>query len=86
VSIDGPFRWFNASLTCHFALIFNMSSIAFLIANVHYVMEGAGGSSLLIQGYVPKTRRVGTKLSGPAVSFIAFTPICRTISLVTPRP
>ena len=48
--IDGPFYWFSVLLTCFFALIFNISSIAFFMAAACYIIEGASGSSLLIQG------------------------------------
>jgi len=46
--IDGPFCWFSILLTCFFALILIISFIAFLIAAAHYIIEGAGRSSLLI--------------------------------------
>jgi hypothetical protein len=48
VVIDGPFRWFSASLTYFFALILTISSITFFIAVARYIIEGAGGLSLLI--------------------------------------
>jgi len=42
---DGPFYWFSTSLTCFFALILAISSIAFFIAAACYIIEGAGGLS-----------------------------------------
>jgi len=48
VVIDGPFCWFSALLTCFFALIFTISSIAFFMAAARCVIEGAGGSISLI--------------------------------------
>ena len=48
VVTDGPFRWFSALLTCFFALILAISSIAFFMAAAYYIINGVGRSSLLI--------------------------------------
>ena len=48
IVIDRPFHQFSISLTCFFALILTISSIAFFIATARYIIEGAGGSSSLI--------------------------------------
>jgi hypothetical protein len=47
---DGPFRWFKALLTCFWALILEISSIAFLIAAAHWVTVRVGGSRSVILG------------------------------------
>ena len=48
IVIDKPFYWFSISLIYFFALIFNISSIAFFIAAACYIIEGTSGLSLLI--------------------------------------
>ncbi len=48
VVMDGPFYWFSALLTCFFALIFIISSIAFFIATAYYIIDSAGRLNLLI--------------------------------------
>jgi len=48
VVIDRLFCWFNILLTCFFALILTISSIAFFIAAARYIIEGAGRLSSLI--------------------------------------
>jgi len=45
---DGLFCWFSALLTCFFALILTISSIAFFIAAAYCIIEGASRLSLLI--------------------------------------
>ena len=45
-----------------------------------------GGSLSVIRGYAPKTSKVGTRPSEPAVSLIALTAICSSMYLVTPCP
>ena len=80
--IDRPFYQFSTLLTCFLVLILAISSIAFFMAAARCVIDGAGGLSLLIQGQVLKTRSVGTRLSGPAVSLVAFTAIYKANSLV----
>jgi len=46
--IDGPFYWFSVLLTCFFALILTISSIAFFIAATRYIIKGTGRLSSLI--------------------------------------
>jgi len=46
--IDRLFYWFSVLLTYFFALILTISSIAFFIAAVRYIIEGVNRLSLLI--------------------------------------
>ena len=46
-------------------------------------MDGDGASILVIYRYAPKTKKVGIILSSLAELLIAFTAICRFISLLT---
>jgi hypothetical protein len=46
-------------------------------------MDSDRVSILVICGYTLKTKRVGIILSGPAELLIAFTAICKLISLLT---
>jgi hypothetical protein len=48
VVIDGPFRWFSALLTCFFVLILMISSIAFFMAVIYYIVDNASGLNSLI--------------------------------------
>ncbi|KAK1991054.1 hypothetical protein LX36DRAFT_736772 [Colletotrichum falcatum] len=47
--------------------------MAFFIALAYWVINSEGGELSDIRGYTPKTRSVGTRPLGPAVSLIAFT-------------
>jgi hypothetical protein len=55
--------------------------MAFLIIFACYITVGNSASNLTIQGYMPNTNRVGTNLSGPAVSLIALNAIYNAMSL-----
>ena len=48
VVTDRPFHWFNALLTCFLALILAISSIAFFITAVCYIINGANGLNSFI--------------------------------------
>ena len=53
------------------------------ITSALLVMDSDKASILVIYGYAPKTKRVGIILSNSAKSLIAFTAICKLISLST---
>ena len=48
IVMDGLFCWFSILLTCFFALILTISSIAFFMAAAYCVVDSASGLSLLI--------------------------------------
>ena len=58
--------------------------MAFFTIFTRYMTVGKGVSSLAIHRYAPNTNKVGTKLSGPAVSLKALNAIYRAISLSIP--
>jgi hypothetical protein len=75
--VQGPFLVLIALLTLSLALSALSILIAFHTASALWRMSGNRGELELIRGYVPKTRSVSTSLFRPAVSFRAFTAICR---------
>ena len=81
--VFGPFLIVSASLTWRSAWRQQTSLVAAQIASALLVIDGDGVSILVIHGYAPKTKRVGIIPSGPAELLIAFTAICRLISLLT---
>ena len=86
LSVDvvfGPFLIASASLTWRSAWRRRTSLVAARIALALLVTDSDRASILVIYGYAPKTKRVGTILSGLAKSLIAFIAICKLISLLT---
>jgi hypothetical protein len=73
----GPFCCLRVSITCRFVCISATCFIAFVIALLRSVTVGEGLLEVVIQGYVPNTKRVGTRPLGPTISFIALVAICR---------
>jgi len=86
LSVDMVFRPFliaSASLTWRSAWRRRTSLVAAQIASALLVTDGDRVSILVIYRYAPKTKRVGTILSGLAKLLIAFIAIYRLISLLT---
>lgn len=69
--MSGPLWVARASDTWRAALILRTSVIAFRTALARIIINSDRGDWLDSLGYIPKTRRVGMSLSGPAVLLIA---------------
>ena len=81
--ILGPLRQYRALLTVYLARSLTILAIAFRIIAARSVIDGVGGSRLLILRQALQTKRVGTSLLGLAVLLIAFTAIYRASSFQT---
>ena len=78
--ILGPLRQYRALLIVYLARSLTILAIAFYIIAAYSIIDGVGGSRLLILRQAPQTKRVGTSLSRLVVLLIAFTAIYRASS------
>lgn len=74
--------WFKKSITYLLTLTFSISFIAFLIVIKYWIIINMEIPNSNIREWALNTKRVGIKLLGPAVLFIALTTIYNNIFLL----